>query len=589
MKFNRIAVLLVGASSLVLPLTAQAASETCSSPALPFDGTGSPPEVLHTINVTDAVVVGDLHVEVEIQHDWIADVHLTLTSPAGTTVVLQEGDGGSADDLNIVYADGGVAYDSEAFNFGCFMQPAVGSLAAFAGESAQGAWTLSLLDDYPTQDSGVLESVCLRVFDTQQGAVTCADLPLDPPPVRRADKVVLVLIDGLRYSDGLGHPTRQHVPNMDALAALGAIVAPFTNDGSTVTTGGVNQLMSGTYDTPVTIFDTDCGEDTLSSPRPTIHEYLRRQRALPPEQVQYVLGPYCPWRGSFHPAYGPAFWPTWVATAGGDDANWLAAQPILANDEPEFMVLYLPDVDSTGHSGDFAAYIAAIERADEIVGELWTFLQADHAYAGRTAVVVTNDHGRHWFDFQGHGDGCSGCREIQLLAVGAGVRSGLVSNMPRSLVDVTPTLGALLGVHTEFADGNIMQELFDPCSIVASEAVRLGTPANPSVLLPGATGPPIVGTTWMPGIDHTSFATSALVDFLHISETPIEVPLSFGTLLCSLPSLELFSTTPGTLFNVPVPNLCDLAGLTICAQALSLSPGPTFELTNALDATIGTF
>ena len=45
--------------------------------------------------------------------------------------------------------------------------------------------------------------------------------------------MVLVIIDGLRYTEGLGHPTRAYVPEMDALAADGTIIEPFTNDGYT--------------------------------------------------------------------------------------------------------------------------------------------------------------------------------------------------------------------------------------------------------------------------------------------------------------------------------------------------------------------
>ena len=61
---------------------------------------------------------------------------------------------------------------------------------------------------------------------------------------------------------------------------------------------------------------------------------------------------------------------------------------------------------------------------------------------------------------QGHGDGCDGCRHIQLLAIGPDVRPGLVSDTPRVIPDIAPTIGELLGFATEQATGSPMTELF---------------------------------------------------------------------------------------------------------------------------------
>jgi hypothetical protein len=116
-------------------------------------------------------------------------------------------------------------------------------------------------------------------------------------------------------------------------------------------------------------------------------------------------------------------------------------------------------VDSAGHSGNWANYISAIENADQIVGELWSWLQQDPHYSGTTTLVVTNDHGRHTNNFSGHGDQCEGCRTIQFLAVGPGIKAGYVSNVPRTIPDIAPTIAVLLGFQTEFASGEIMTEI----------------------------------------------------------------------------------------------------------------------------------
>ncbi len=90
----------------------------------------------------------------------------------------------------------------------------------------------------------------------------------------------------------------------------------------------------------------------------------------------------------------------------------------------------------------------------------WARVQPDPVYAGRTTLLVTNDHGRHDYDFQGHGDDCEGCRHIQLLALGPDTPAGLISTDPRSIPDIAPTIGELLGFPTEQATGTAMTELF---------------------------------------------------------------------------------------------------------------------------------
>ena len=54
---------------------------------------------------------------------------------------------------------------------------------------------------------------------------------------------------------------------------------------------------------------------------------------------------------------------------------------------------------------------------------------------------------------------CGGCQTIQLLMVGPDTRQGFVSNTPRTLADITPTIGLLMGFPTELATGVPMAEL----------------------------------------------------------------------------------------------------------------------------------
>ena len=446
--------------------------EVCENPEIDFGGAnGTPQQVTSIVSITDSFIIQDLQVVVDISHPFIGDLTVDLDSPGGTSLRLHDSDGGDTENILVTYSDDGIPNGSVPYSGGCYMQPSTGSLALFDGEQVAGSWTLSVFDGFPSNNDGTLESWCLRGFEAPTTVTDpCAAPPIPEPKTPIVDRVVLVLVDGMRYTEGLGHPTRQYVPNMDALAQQGVIIEPFLNDGNTVTIAGIPAIMNGSWAGSTPFFDPDCQQDSIFSNTPYVQEYIRRQLGFSAQDCVYVLGPYCPWRGSFHPSYGPDYWPQWISTGGGDDANWMETQNLLQTTKPRFLTLYLPDVDHAGHDGNWTEYLAAIEHADEIIGELWTWIQSDPDYADNTVMLITNDHGRHTDDFVGHGNGCIGCRQIQCLAIGPGIRSGLISTMERTIPDIAPTLARLLGAEAQFSSGEIMTEILEPEMFLRGDA-----------------------------------------------------------------------------------------------------------------------
>ena len=279
----------------------------------------------------------------------------------------------------------------------------------------------------------------------------------------RTEHVVVVIIDGLRYTEGLGDPDRTYVPEMSAIAAQGAIIEPFLNDRYTYTSRAVPAIWCGGWTGVYTFSDPSCGgAENNYTTLPTVFEYMRKGLGLPEEEVIYVLPDFgCPWRASFHADYGPDFWPLYHSEGHSDLDVWHEAQEVLTRYTPTFLLLYLSDVDHAGHSGSWSDYTEAVAVADSIVGMLWRFLESQWEYGGNTTLFVTNDHGRHTDDFSGHGCSCAGCSTIQLLAAGPEIRKGFVSTTSRTLRDITPTVGHLLGFETKFASGTVLEELFE--------------------------------------------------------------------------------------------------------------------------------
>lgn len=120
------------------------------------------PTVLSKISVFDDLLVADIDVNLELDHTFLSDIVVTLTSPAGTTVVLISN---SCDDLRNVNA----TFDDDASSFICEGIPAIsgtvrplGSLSSFNGESTLGDWILTVADNAPS-DGGSLKGFSLEI------------------------------------------------------------------------------------------------------------------------------------------------------------------------------------------------------------------------------------------------------------------------------------------------------------------------------------------------------------------------------------------------------------------------------------------
>jgi subtilisin-like proprotein convertase family protein len=93
------------------------------------------------------LVIGEVNVFVDISHTYQGDLRVVLVSPAGTSVVLHDRSGGSADDIE-------TWYDTETAP----TEP----LSLLNGEGALGTWVL-IVEDHAGGDTGALEGWGLEI------------------------------------------------------------------------------------------------------------------------------------------------------------------------------------------------------------------------------------------------------------------------------------------------------------------------------------------------------------------------------------------------------------------------------------------
>jgi hypothetical protein len=272
--------------------------------------------------------------------------------------------------------------------------------------------------------------------------------------------VVLIIIDGARWTETFGDPTRELIPHLaNDLASLGAVNTAFYNDGQTLSLPGHAAIVTGTWqDIP--------NNGQVRPTAPTIFEYYRAAMGASEDDAVFVHGSFIEpvLTYSTHPAYDAKFGARQFfsdyPTPPYDDGMGTNTRRVLAELKPHLLMVSLLDPDEAGHNRNWEGYRTYIKHDDEIIWDLWQQLQADSVYAGQTTLIVTNDHGRGCGDgWPEHGgdDECN--RHLMFLAVGPDIQPGLVITQRRTLRDIAPTIGFLLGFDTPLAEGEVMTEL----------------------------------------------------------------------------------------------------------------------------------
>lgn len=144
--------------------TGELACDPFASTDVPVSIATVPTTVFSTLPISLNAVISDITVtNLNGTHSWINDLRISLTSPAGTTVILMDQVCGNENNFDLEFSDMGAAYSSIPCPpvGGATYQPSE-SLSGFVGENAQGTWTLTI-EDFANQDGGSLDGWGLEI------------------------------------------------------------------------------------------------------------------------------------------------------------------------------------------------------------------------------------------------------------------------------------------------------------------------------------------------------------------------------------------------------------------------------------------
>jgi hypothetical protein len=146
-----------------------------------------------------------------------------------------------------------------------------------------------------------------------------------------------------------------------------------------------------------------------------------------------------------------------------DELSLYIARQLMRQQAPSLLWITMHDID-VAHAGAYSLYIEGIRRTDRLCGELWKVIQSEPEYAGNTTLFILPDFGRDSDEdaggngFQHHRTGDPASRTTWMMALGAGVREGVVYDRPMQSTDLVPTLGAIMGFTPTLAQGKPLTE-----------------------------------------------------------------------------------------------------------------------------------
>lgn len=123
----------------------------------------------------------------------------------------------------------------------------------------------------------------------------------------------------------------------------------------------------------------------------------------------------------------------------------------LKTKHPRVVMISLDETDEYSHKGKYDAYLQAANHADQMIGQLWTWIQQDEHYAGKTTLIITTDHGRGQGPKQGwksHGRLCFGSSQMWIAVIGPDTPASgeMTSEGQYFQKQIAKTLAAFLGL-----------------------------------------------------------------------------------------------------------------------------------------------
>ncbi len=146
-----------------------------------------------------------------------------------------------------------------------------------------------------------------------------------------------------------------------------------------------------------------------------------------------------------------------------DTLTWAFAQNILEEQAPKVLFIGYGETDEYGHEGNYAAYLDAAHRFDSLVQALWNYVENSPKYRGKTAIIITTDHGRGTHNWKAHNMLTPGSDEIWMAAFVPGMEAPgeVKSSMQLHQAQFAQTIAHAVGLHFNNPEHAVAPAVYD--------------------------------------------------------------------------------------------------------------------------------
>jgi hypothetical protein len=133
-----------------------------------------------------------------------------------------------------------------------------------------------------------------------------------------------------------------------------------------------------------------------------------------------------------------------------DLLTYASAKTYIEQQHPKVLFLGLGESDEFAHLGRYDAYLQKAHQADQMIAELWYYVQTDPFYKNNTTFIITTDHGRgsKTSTWNKHGFWIKGSGETWMAMLGPGIAASGEIKEKEQLYQkqIAATVSALLGI-----------------------------------------------------------------------------------------------------------------------------------------------
>lgn len=167
-----------------------------------------------------------------------------------------------------------------------------------------------------------------------------------------------------------------------------------------------------------------------------------------------------------------------------DLLTYSSAKNYIEEKHPKVVFLGLGETDEFAHQGRYDKYLQKAHQVDQIIAELWYYVQTDPFYKDNTTFIITTDHGRgsktaRWST---HGFWVKGSGEAWMAMIGQGIAPDGERKEKEKVYQkqIASTVSVLLGENFHADDHPVANPvaLATKTTVTEREQIKYKTAAN---------------------------------------------------------------------------------------------------------------